>query len=99
LRSMPPLGPAAYLPFDESRRLAEAGQAVSRDVDCMQVAERVDERLADAAAHSWTVGQRRRFIVPHDNAVPALHDVEDRPDDTRIVAEQVRPRRVRKHRM
>ena len=67
------------------------GQARLVDIDGVQIRERVDERQPDALSHVRVVLDLRRLFVPHDDTVPAFHDVEDRADDLRVVAEQVDP--------
>ena len=65
----------------------------------MQIGERIDERGADGVADLGTIADGGRLLVPDDDAAPALHDVEDRSDERRIVAERVGSRRERIHRM
>src|SRR6185503_2953487 len=96
---MPSIGPSAYLATDEAVRFAEMRQACGRNVDRVQVSQRIDQREADSTAHMGFVLNRERLFVADDDAVPPLHDVEHRSDDRRVVAESKDSRREWKDRM
>ena len=70
-----------------------------RDVDRVQIGQRVDDREADSAPHVWQVLDRRGLLVANDDAMPPLHHVEHRTDDCRILAQGIHARRQRKDRM
>ncbi len=50
-------------------------------------------------ADRGTIADGGRLLVPNDDAVPALHEIEDRSDDRPIVAERVGTWRQWVHRM
>ena len=55
LRSDPPLVPAADLAIDEAGRLAERGERTVRDVDIVEIGQRIDQRFADAPPGLWMI--------------------------------------------
>src|SRR5687767_3029401 len=90
LRSMPPLGPAAHLAFDEPNRFPQLDEPCRFEVDGVKVGEGVDKSSADAAAHVGSILYLPRLLVAHHNAMASFHHIENRADDGGVLAEQVR---------
>jgi hypothetical protein len=86
------------LTLDEAGRLPQARQAVRDDIHRVQIRQRRHERGADPTAGGW-IGDGGGFLGADDDAAPAFHRVEHRPDDAGVFAEQVRSWRQRKHPM
>ena len=95
-RPMPAIGPALDLTGDEACGFAQGGDRRRRNVDRVQIRERVDERFADAPARLRVIGERHRFVVTDHDPSSAFHHIEHRPDHGRIFAEHVGTWRERK---
>ena len=70
--------------------MAEAGR---RNVDRVQIGQRVDDREADSTPHVRQVLDGRGLLASNDEAMPPFHHVEHRANDRRILAEGVDARR------
>src|SRR5574342_1178174 len=90
------LGPARHLAPHVPLRLPRRGETGARQVDAVQLGEVVDERRRGGPQE--TGGQARcRRVAPQHHAADALHEVEARPDERLVLAEDDGPRRSRVH--
>ena len=94
--ALPTVGPAAHLPLQEARRLA---QKYAIGIHLVESGQAIHEALADAAAEIRRRAVIRRHIAPQHDAVAAFHDEENRADDVRVLAQQEHLRSRLEHRM
>ena len=65
----------------------------------MEIGQRVDHGFAQSPADIGMSGQRQRLVPAHDDAASTLHDVEHATQHGLVLAQKIRARRERKHRM
>ena len=69
------------------------GEAGRRNVDRVQIGQRVDEREADSTPDVWQIFDGGGFLSSNDEAMPPFHHVEHGANHRGILAEGVDARR------
>ena len=96
LRVLPPLRPTPHLPFQKSLGLPQCAQILSRNVDCVQPHQAIDERFAHQPRIIRNRAEIRRHGFSYDNPPPPLHQKERASNHRGILAQQEDSRRFRK---